>query len=99
MGERLRYKLRRCFGRNLDWKLSRLNVHIVQKEKKIITVATQVTVFANYKITEEKKLLLRNRKKLKGSKIFINEDFYFQSMLLRKQLWEDVNGLFKVTYS
>ena len=67
-------------------------MHIAQKEKNIITVATQGTVFANYKITKKKKLLLRNRKELKGSKIFINEDFYFQSMLPRKQLWEEVNG-------
>ena len=41
----------------------------------------------NYKQKEE---ILRNTKKLKGSNIFINEDFCYETMQYRKRLWEEV---------
>ena len=36
---------------------------------------------------------VKNAKKLKGSNIFINEDFYFETMQRRKELREEVKRL------
>ena len=33
------------------------------------------------------------QRNLKGSNIFINEDFCFETMQLRKELWEEVKNL------
>ena len=42
---------------------------------------------------KQKKEVLKNVKKLKGSNIFINEDFCFETMQRRKELWEEVKRL------
>ena len=42
---------------------------------------------------KQKKEVLKNAKKLKGSNIFINEDFYFETMQRRKEPWEEVKRL------
>ena len=51
---------------------------------------TIVCNLLNYKQKEE---ILRNTKKLKGSNIFINEDFCYETMQYRKKLWEEVKNL------
>ena len=51
---------------------------------------TIVCKLLNYKQKEE---ILRNTKKLKGSNIFINEDFCYETMQYRKKLWEEVKNL------
>ena len=58
---------------------------------------TVVCKLLNYKQKEE---ILRNAKKLKGSKVFINEDFCYE-MMGRKELWEEVKNLWnqgKIAY-
>ena len=42
---------------------------------------------------KQKKEILKNAKKFKGSNIFINEDFCFETMQRRKELWEEVKRL------
>ena len=42
---------------------------------------------------KQKKEVLKNVKKLKGCNIFINEDFCFETMQRRKELWEEVKRL------
>ena len=44
----------------------------------------------NYKQKDE---MLRNTRKLKGSKIFINEYFCYETMQYRKKLWKEVKNL------
>ena len=51
---------------------------------------TIVCKLLNYKQKEE---ILRNAKKLKGSNIFINEDFCYETMQYRKKLWKEVKNL------
>ena len=51
---------------------------------------TIVIKLANYK---DKSMILRNVHKLKGSDIFINEDFSKQTTDLRKELWKEVKQL------
>ena len=51
---------------------------------------TIVIKLANYK---NKSMILRNVHKLKGSDIFINEDFSKQTTDLRKELWKEVKTL------
>ena len=51
---------------------------------------TIVCKLLNYKQKEE---ILRNTKKLKGSNIFINEDFCYETMQYRAKLWEEVKNL------
>ena len=42
---------------------------------------------------KEKKLVMKNAKKLKNTNIFIDEDFSPESMEYQKQLWEEVKEL------
>ena len=59
---------------------------------------TIVIKLANYK---DKSMILRNVHKLKGSDIFINEDFSKQTTDLRKELWKKAKQLRsegKITY-
>ena len=49
-----------------------------------------VCTLLNYKQKEE---ILRNTKKFKGSNIFINEDFCYETMQYREKLWEEVKCL------
>ena len=51
---------------------------------------TIVCKLLNYKQKEE---ILSNAKKLKGSNVFINEDFCYETMQYRKILWEEVKNL------
>ena len=51
---------------------------------------TIVIKLANYK---DKYMILSNVHKLKGSDIFINEDFSKQTTDLRKELWKEVKQL------
>ena len=51
---------------------------------------TIVIKLANYK---DKSMILRNVHKLKGSDIFINEDFSKQTTDLRKELWKEVKQI------
>ena len=51
---------------------------------------TIVCKLLNYKQKEE---ILINTKKLKGSNVFINEDFCYETMQYRKILWEEVKNL------
>ena len=48
---------------------------------------TIVCRFLNYK---DETNILKNTKKLKGKKNFINEDFFPENMELRKELWKKV---------
>ena len=59
---------------------------------------TIVCKLLNYK---QKKEILRNTKKLKGSNIFIYESFCYETMQYQKKLWEEVRNLRsqgKITY-
>ena len=51
---------------------------------------TIVRKLANY---TDKSMILRNVQKLKGSGIYINEDFRKQTKNLRKELWTEVKQL------
>ena len=51
---------------------------------------TIVCKLLNYKQKEE---ILRKTKKLKGSNIFINEKFCYETIQYRKKLWEEVKNL------
>ena len=51
---------------------------------------TIVCKLLNYKQKEE---TLRYTRKLKENKIFINEDFCYETMQYRKKLWEEVKNL------
>ena len=42
---------------------------------------------------KQKKEVLKNVKKLKDSNFFINEDFCFETMKRRKELWEEMKRL------
>ena len=42
---------------------------------------------------KEKKVVMKNPKKLKNTNIFIDEDFCPETMEYRKQLWEEVEEL------
>ena len=42
---------------------------------------------------KDKKLILKNANKLKGTNIFIDEDYSFETMEYRKQLWDEVKYL------
>ena len=42
---------------------------------------------------KEKKLVMKNAKKLKNTNIFIDEDFYPKTIECRKKLWEEVKEL------
>ena len=58
----------------------KLKGHIAQRGAKVTTIVCKLL---NYK---QKKEILRNTKKLKGSNIFINEDFCYETMQYRKKL-------------
>ena len=42
---------------------------------------------------KQKKEVLKNVKKLKDSNFFVNEDFCFETMKRRKELWEEMKRL------
>ena len=42
---------------------------------------------------KDKKLILKSANKLKGTNIFIDEDYSFETMKYRKQLWDEVKYL------
>ena len=44
---------------------------------------------------EHKEIIMTNARKLKGTGIFINEDFSSETNVIRKRLWEDVKELRK----
>ena len=51
------------------------------------------TIIAKILNYEEKELILANARKLKGSGIFIHEDFSRETVLIRQKLWEEVKQL------
>ena len=51
------------------------------------------TIVCNLLSFKEKKLVMKNAKKLKNTNIFIAEDFSPETMEYRKQLWEEVKEL------
>ena len=51
---------------------------------------TIVLSLANFK---DKKVILKNVNKLKGSDVYINKDFSRETTELRKKLWEEVKQL------
>ena len=51
------------------------------------------TIICNLLSFKEKKLVLKNAKKLKNTNILIDEDFCPKTMECRKQLWEEVKEL------
>ena len=61
--------------------------HRIKKKENPGRPRTIVCRFLNYK---DKTNILKNAKKLKGKNIFINEDFFHETMELRKELWERV---------
>ena len=76
-------------------KMFKLKGHIAQRGAKVTTIVCKLL---NYK---QKKEILRNTKKLKGSNIFINESFCYETMQYQKKLWEEVRNLRsqgKITY-
>ena len=42
---------------------------------------------------KQKKKVLKKTKKLKASNIFIKENFFFETMQRKKELWEEVKRL------
>ena len=50
------------------------------------------TIVCNLLSFKEKKLVMKNAKKLKNTNIFIDKDFSPETIEYRKQLWEEVKG-------
>ena len=51
------------------------------------------TIVCNLLSFKEKKLVMKNAKKMKNRKIFIDEDFSPETMEYRKKVWEEVKEL------
>ena len=78
-------------------KLGLENIHIeradrVKRRKKDKSIKTR-TIVCKLVSFKEKKLFMKNVKKLKNTKIFMDEDFCPETMEYRKQLSEEVKEL------
>ena len=73
------------------------NIHIervrhVKRGKKDKSTKPR-TIVCNLLSFKDKKLVMKNAKKLKNKNIFIDEDVCHETMEYRKQLWEKVKEL------
>ena len=66
-------------------------VHRVKREKNDKSTKS-TTIVCNLLSFKEKKLVMKNAKKLKNTNIFIDKDFSPETIEYRKQLWEEVKG-------
>ena len=83
----MKRKYRKYLMKSLVLKMFKLKGHIAQRGAKVTTIVCKLL---NYK---QKKEILRNTKKLKGSNVFIYDDFCYETMQYRKKLWEEVKNL------
>ena len=78
-------------------KLGLKNIHIERahhvKIKKGDKSKKPRPIVCNLLSLKDKKLILKNANKLKGTNIFIDEDYSFETMEHRKQLWDEVKYL------
>ena len=73
--------------------LENINIERAQRSKGKTNSNKPRTIVCKLLSYKQKKEVLKNAKKLKGSNIFINEDFCFETMQRRKELWEEVKRL------
>ena len=75
-------------------KLALDNIHIERahcaKRDKNDKSTKPRTIICNLLSFKEKKLVMKNTRKMKNANIFIDEDFSPKTMEYRKQLWEEV---------
>ena len=83
LGRNVKRKYKKYLIKNLVSKMFKLKEHIAQRGAKLCKLL-------NYKQKEE---ILKSTRKLKGSNIFINEDFCCETMQHRKKLWEEIKNL------
>ena len=73
--------------------LENINIERAHRSKGKTSSNKPRTIVCKLLSYKQKKEVLKNAKKLKGSNIFINEDFCFETMQRRKELWEEVKRL------
>ena len=89
--EKCEEKVDEAFREKLD--LDNIHIehaHRVVKRGKNDKSTKPRTIVYNLLSFKEKKLVMKNAKKLKNTNIFIDEDFSPETMEYRKQLWEEV---------
>ena len=78
-------------------KLGLDNIHIERahcvKRDKNDKITKPKTIACNLLFLKEKKVVMKNAKKLKNTNIFIDEDFSPETMKFQTQLWEEVKEL------
>ena len=73
--------------------LENINIERAHRSKGKTSSNKPRTIVCKLLSYKQKKEVLKNAKKLKGSNIFIDEDFCFETMQRRKVLWEEVKRL------
>ena len=89
--EQCEEELQNIFKEKLD--LENIDIEIAHRSKGKTSSNKPRTIDCKIQSYKQKKEVLKNVKKLKGSNIFINEDFCFETMQRRKELWEVVKRL------
>ena len=78
------------FSQNLGLKNIRIEQAYRVKRKKGDKSKKPRPIVCNLLSFKDKKLILKNANKLKGTNIFIDENYSFETMEYRKQLWYEV---------
>ena len=73
--------------------LENIDIERAHRSKEKTSFNKPKTIVCKLLSYKQKREVLKNAKKLKGSNIFINEDFCFETMPRRKKLWEEVKRL------
>ena len=89
--EQCEEEIQNIFKEKLD--LENINIERAHRSKGKTSSNKPRTIVCKLLSFKQKKEVLKNAKKLKGSTIFINEDFCFETMQRRKELWEEVKRL------
>ena len=89
--EQYEEEIQNIFKEKLD--LENINIETAHRLKGKTSSNKPRTIVCKLLSYKQKKEVLKNAKKLKGSNIFINEDFYFETMQRRKEPWEEVKRL------
>ena len=89
--EQCEEELQNIFKEKLD--LENIDIERAHRSKGKTSSNKPKTIACKLQSYKQKKEVLKNVKKLKGSNVFINEDFCFETMQRRKELWEEVKRL------
>ena len=81
------------FSQKLGLKNIRIERAHCAKRKKGDKSKKPRPIVCNLLSFKDKKLILKNANKLKGTNLFIDEDYSFETMEYRKQLWDEVKYL------